>query len=370
MYYSSHHPFYCQFHQPFGFRYDRLIVDPYSVQYLCPEKQWATYHLKGGSVISLYFDSIGTDGQVIGKIRRKNVKLACQGKVIQNPHQAQQCINQQVKIILLNGSRFNVILKSFDDRYIGVIFFIGDFLSYIGQLSIQPAICSVTEPEEDRLFPAYFPLYSQQPSANLIRENANSFVPDWIYQSIRTKLSSPDLIKQEEISLIKLNMARNPDGLERAQIAAFVNVDNKEGVFVLYEKANGMYQEVYEKKLPILGVQVFHNQNREILITARVGSGTGLIRDEDYVLRNTAKGYKEVWRGISISMQILTEAPPHFYINGNVSFDYAQDRLIYFQIKEVYTKDDFIHPKKRECHFEIYKYNVNEVKYELVNKTS
>ncbi|MEH6993086.1 hypothetical protein V7075_10260 [Neobacillus drentensis] len=370
MYYSSHHPYYYQFHQPYGFRYDRLIVDPYSEQYLCIEKQWATYHLTDGSVISFYFDSIGTDGQVIGKIRRKNVRVTCQGKVIQNAHQARQCMNQQVEIILLNGTSINVILKSFDDRYIGVKFFIGDFLSYIGPLFNQPTICSVTEPEEDRLFPAYFPLYSQQPSGNLIRENINSFVPDWIYQSIRTKLSSPDLIKKEEISLIKLNMARYPNDMDRARIAAFVNVDNKEGVFVLYEKVNGMYQEVYEKKLPILGVQVFHNHNHEILITARIGSGTGLIRDEHYVLRNTAKGFKEVWSAIAISMQMLTEAPPHFYIFGNVSFDFAQDHLIYFQLKEVYTKDDFIYPKERECHFEIYKYNVNDAKYDLVSKTS
>jgi hypothetical protein len=120
-------------------------------------------------------------------------------------------------------------------------------------------------------------------------------IPKWLYQSIRQKfMEYPNLLKKEDISFIKLNHFH--PWLQRDVLAAFVNIEMKDGIFVLYETTQDGFRQIYEKRLPVIGVQAYWDNN--LMFTARVGSGTGYWIDEHYLIRHTNQEYKEVWKGL------------------------------------------------------------------------
>lgn len=147
---------------------------------------------------------------------------------------------------------------------------------------------------------------------------------------------------------------------EDEQIAVVVNVSN-EGAFLLYEGSNGNYREVYEKKLPVLSLQVVLGEI--ITIIANRGSGTNYWQHEHYVIRYTPAGYKEVWHGNAEYVKMFAEAPPGTVVTGSLRFS-GPDELIYTQLKRVYEQPDSNKPSSVECTYQFFKYNQTDMKYE------
>jgi hypothetical protein len=180
-------------------------------------------------------------------------------------------------------------------------------------------------------------------------------IPDWLFHSIRAKFRYPELIKREDIEMFKINMKRSES---EEQIAAFINVDAVNAVFVIYEKKSNHYQEVYVNELFVEGVKVVGvSPNNQILVVTGGGGGTGIWQSYHYVVRYTPKGYKEVWKGIATNREHDPIANYHLQQNGMIGFDAGGSELYYAQMTSAPT---------RKSIFQLYKYNEQKSEYELL----
>jgi hypothetical protein len=213
-------------------------------------------------------------------------------------------------------------------------------------------------PTEFRIpsIPSQFP-YMSVNSLHNRQLNIDSLIPDWIFNSIRAKSTRPDLVTKEKIDLMTVHMKPSPD----TQIAAFATIHKYEGIFVLFEKVQGKYHEVYVKNIPVVGVQNFGYADQSIVLTGRTGDGSGSWEYTHFVIRYTPQGYKEVWSGLAQYNQSVLL--PYLQIYGGIIF-VSTNSFIYFQFKQ--TTNDPVKPPSIETSFQLYKYNEQKMKYELV----
>lgn len=198
--------------------------------------------------------------------------------------------------------------------------------------------------------------FSWRPTA---RQTGQPFIPDWLVQSVQSKLTHPNMVKRDDIKVVVVKMRdrRFP------MVAASVNVDNKEGVFILYDLVGDGFQEIYAKEVPVIAVQVY--SDLAFVITARIGSGTGILRDEHFIIRQTPKGFAEVWSGVATYMKMLPEVPPLFYQTGSVYLDHDGQRMIYSTMRETYHRGNLDSPRQRQCFYQIYRYSDDNHSYVL-----
>ena len=180
-------------------------------------------------------------------------------------------------------------------------------------------------------------------------------VPDWLFHSLRKRFRYPDRIKREEITMMKINM--KPRDSKSEQIAAFINVDMVNAVFVIFEKHGDHYDEVYCKDLFVESVKVIGAQehDQKIVLTGG-GGGTGIWESSHYVIRYTPEGYKDVWEGVATLRVSDKIAPYDIQQNGTIGFDAGGNELYYALIKSQPVP---------EVSGQIYKYNENRMKYGL-----
>ncbi|SOC38675.1 hypothetical protein [Ureibacillus acetophenoni] len=183
-------------------------------------------------------------------------------------------------------------------------------------------------------------------------------VPDWLYHSLRKRFRYPDEIKREEITVMKVNMKP----YDSEQIAAFINVDMVNSVFVIFEKHGDHYDEVYCKDSFVESVDIIGamEKDQKIVLTAGT-SGTGYVESYHYVIRYTPEGYQDVWDGLARYFVSHHIAPTDIKQNGTISFDAGGNELYYSLIKT---------EPKQEVTAQLYKYNKQKHKYELAETYS
>ena len=145
---------------------------------------------------------------------------------------------------------------------------------------------------------------------------------------------------------------------ESEQIAAFINADMVNSVFVIFEKHGDHYDEVYSKDLFVESVKIIGGteNNQKLILTAGT-SGTGYVESYHFVIRFTPEGYKDVWKGIARYFVSNYIAPHNIQYNGTVGFDAGGDELYYSLIKS---------QPRHDVTAQLYKYNNQKMNYELI----
>lgn len=184
--------------------------------------------------------------------------------------------------------------------------------------------------------------------------NYDSFIPDWLYQSIRAKFNKPDLVLKRHIDIMTVHMKPAPE----TQIAAFARISSNDGVFVLFEEINGRYQEVFVMKVLVDGVQP---EALSIVLKVLTMSGAGIWESRYYVIRHTIKGYKVVWSDLAQSVQSIEL--PYVQFNGGISF-VDPESFIYFYWK-ITTHAPEEAPSIEKVS-QLYQYNEQNMRFELV----
>ncbi len=189
---------------------------------------------------------------------------------------------------------------------------------------------------------------------NGFHRNQPRLIPDWLFHSIRRKFRYPELVKREEINMFKLNMKP----YQSEQIGAFFNMDNNNGILVLYEKNGNYYQPVYEKDMVVEGIKMLGilGYNQVLVVTGGAG-GTGIWQTYHYVVRYTPKGYQEVWHGVHTYRLSNPLTKEYFQQNGMIDFDRGGKDLYYALLTSEPTPASL---------FQHYQYNHQNMKYELV----
>lgn len=187
-------------------------------------------------------------------------------------------------------------------------------------------------------------------------------IPDEIYNAIKIKF--PYIESKGQITY--MNTRLNPDG--EGEIALFSTVDRLNGFFVLFQKENLHYKEVYVKEKPVYSVEVtsFTSPN-QIIFSSGMG-GTGVQDNKFHIIRYTPKGYSDVWNGIGTSIRFTSA--PYIRIDGCVKTLFGNpDELIYFQLKRTYeyNNNNFTLISKENT-VQNFKYNEQKMKYEVVVK--
>lgn len=185
-------------------------------------------------------------------------------------------------------------------------------------------------------------------------------VPEWLYRDIRNRLA-PEIqekLKREQIALthIQLEGPSAEDHLQ-AELVVSANIDQKHGIFLLYEYANGRYEAVYEANHPIAGWQIMGEKQRMIAVSTATSNGN---RDEDslYVIRHTPEGYKVVWSGIGHAKTVGETVD---MIDGNLQLD-DEGNLIYLQFRR--TLDATGVPIMEQSSARLFEYNEKKLHYE------
>ncbi|NBI30527.1 hypothetical protein ERL59_16380 [Chengkuizengella sp. YPA3-1-1] len=111
--------------QPIQVHYSHLVgsappplrVNPYQI--LSCMNNWIKIKLIDGTVITAFLKSFNMS-QVEGFVSHNAYKsMTCQGKVITNEEEAKHCINRWVTVILHNDISLSFYLTSYDQNYVG-----------------------------------------------------------------------------------------------------------------------------------------------------------------------------------------------------------------------------------------------------------
>ncbi|WP_428912314.1 hypothetical protein [Niallia sp. Krafla_26] len=153
--------------------------------------------------------------------------------------------------------------------------------------------------------------------------------------------------------MFKLNMKQTPS----EQIGAFYNMDNNNGILVLFEKQGNHYQKVYEKDMVVEGIKIIGIlEYNQILVVTGGGGGTGIWETYHYVVRYTPKGYIEVWEGIHTKRFQNPLTKERIEQHGMLDFDSGGKDLYYALLPSDPTLVST---------FQHFKYNEQKMKYEL-----
>ncbi|WP_411680094.1 hypothetical protein [Clostridium thailandense] len=176
-------------------------------------------------------------------------------------------------------------------------------------------------------------------------------IPEWIYISLKSKFPQySELIKSENITIMKMNLKHTRE----FQLAVILNLQGLTGIFILYDNVNGTYEQVYEKRGLITAIQI--NWDTNLIITIRLGGGTGYWLDQYYAIRFTSKGWKEVWSDYAQYVKVLPEIESGVQIIGTVSFD-TPDHLAYSILKRTNFTGPSQVPVNTQCSFKFYRFN-------------
>ncbi|WP_010248985.1 hypothetical protein [Acetivibrio cellulolyticus] len=148
---------------------------------------------------------------------------------------------------------------------------------------------------------------------------------------------------------MKVNLKRSKD----TQLAVILDVQGQDGIFILYDNVNGTYKQVYEKRGPVSEVKV--SGNTHLVITVRLGHGTGYIIEQYYVIRFTSKGWKEVWSNYAWYMKVLPEIEPGTEIIGTICL--GLDQLIYITFTQSNITDVCFQPIDTNYSVKYFKYD-------------
>jgi hypothetical protein len=189
--------------------------------------------------------------------------------------------------------------------------------------------------------------------------DSGTLVPDWLYEAMKGKFQQPESVNKNEITLFQVRMRADNE----PQIAAYLTLDRLNGTFVIFEKQENGYKEVYETREPVHAVQVYGGGNAQLVgYTSGLG-GTGYQENVYHLLKFTSKGYQEVWQGTA--EQYICGPLPMDKTLGSVNVDMDKSELVYGEIRRIYNDTDFIgkEPSKVETKLEVLRYNENEGKF-------
>lgn len=195
-----------------------------------------------------------------------------------------------------------------------------------------------------------------------IYNNSNFSVPDWLYESVKSKIENSSLLKKEDINILIVNT--NPN--KKHQIITYANIGKYDSIFIIFEKINGKYQEVYSKKSWFISSVEINSLN--IVLKILESSGTGFSSYYYYIIRYTPNGFKEVWRGLAHKYELF---PREYNFETICSLNsYFLNQIIHFIVYNEYKGMDISIPIKSKQYYNIYEYNKNTYKYELKNTSS
>lgn len=200
--------------------------------------------------------------------------------------------------------------------------------------------------------PADSPADKQSPS--------QAIVPDWLQQSLKGYFDGLMILDKDKITMVQVTMKENSE----PQIAASYNIDDQKGIFVLYEKQDNAYKEVYSKKEPVYGIQVFGQKQQQVAFVSGSG-GMGLQENYFHLLAATEGGYKEVWANIA-KQNKLSGTFPYFKVIGAINLEPDNNILIYSKYKEVFndSEKDVIIPDEVAESVEVFHFNQEKEVYE------
>jgi len=185
-------------------------------------------------------------------------------------------------------------------------------------------------------------------------------IPGWLVEAVKSRFS-PDaqaLVKPEQITFMQVQM-QPPSAGKRPELAAFLTLDRLNGVFLLFADRGGRYELVYEKLLPVYGVEVAGAAQQQLVLTAGQG-GTGMQENKLFVIRHTNQGYREVWEGVGHSHAARETIET---VDGQVVID-AEGNLIYLQLKR--TLDSAGNPLMEQSSYQLYRFDEQTGRYERI----
>ncbi|MCX8131283.1 MAG: hypothetical protein N3I35_14440 [Clostridia bacterium] len=186
-------------------------------------------------------------------------------------------------------------------------------------------------------------------------------LPEWVCNSIYSKLENPGLLDKKNIIIQK---CFDPI-TAKSMIIAYANANKYDGAFSIFEDTDGKYKEIFGTRVKlIVSVQIRHPN---IILASMDESGTGASSVNFHVIKNTSKGYKNVWQGLA-NFYDQSYFPQHcFEVTAGISFS-DNGELIHSILKRIYMQGNQANPVSVEKLFDIYVYNESNAQYQFVKR--